>query len=202
MPKDNKKNEYVAPVSLSTKDLVDIKIKGIENSIDKPDQEVNVHELVNYIYKDSYNEDLYKTAQETRKHHSKDFYIELVPYVDQFLILLYQKNITMKSFDRVTCPTPQLGHHVYKVYYDTGTIEELWIMPDEYNYNILHSYKNVLYDDCLPLIKYVEKFDSGELMKLSNKLNGITQDDLRDKRILKFHDLDISTDTKYKDNKD
>lgn len=168
--------EYISPIVLSTKDIVDIQEKQFAQSVDVKPENIGALEFVDEMHgKDSYNSSIRDFVARVKPLRDGDFYVEVVILRDAYFEKLYYRKDDMRLFDRYTCPTPALNHHVYKYHRSCDEIEELWILPSEEDAQMLRMNFMEAYQDCREILTYLQDYDSGKLLakaKLLNKETG------------------------------
>jgi len=96
---------------------------------------------------------------------------------DFYIVVLFKKerhltNIMRQMFFyRQSCPTPQYDQTVYKYHRDDDELEFLWVVPNNSACVFFPRIGDALPPDQRWLLSFVEKFNNGELDKLSQKLN-------------------------------
>lgn len=202
MAEDNKtKNDYVSPMVLNTKDLVDIKSKAAENALLNQQDDVGVFELVEETYQKTYPRDLKAFVARVAKVREKDFWVVVAPKSDPMLDMLWVKNGKLTLIDVGNCPTPMLGMHVYHYSQKSGDYKLLWALPDEFHFKVIKDNIIDLASDLKDLIGFMYQYEDGTLLQLSNKLNGIDPNAPKNNLIIKLDNDTVQTDTRLKDNK-
>lgn len=202
MTKDNKKKkDYVSPIALSTKDLVDIKSKAAENALLNKQDDVGIFEMVEETYRKTLPRDLEAFIKRVAKVRVKDFYVVVAAKSDPLLDMLWVKNGKLVFQDVGSCPTPMLGMYVYHYSQREGDYKLLWALPNKNDYKIIKENVIELATDLKDLIGFMYQYEAGLLLQLSNKLNGIDDNAPKNNLIIKLDDASVQTDTKLKDNK-
>ncbi len=164
--------EYISPIVLSTSDIVKIQEDQFAKSVDVKPETVGALEFVDEVHgKDSYNSQIRNFVDRVKKIRDGDFYIEVVILRDAYFEALYYRKDDIRIFDRYTCPTPALNHHVYKYTRSCDEIELLWVLPSEEDAQMLRMNFLEAHTDCKEILQYLQDYDSGKLLAKAKTLN-------------------------------
>lgn len=121
---------------------------------------------------------IHDQAKESCKNIDKNFFEILEKH-----IALYDKDFFIIKFSRrdklmwnvvdnrynchKDCPFPSFNQTVWRYYAATGEIEELWVLPSEFDCIEMEYNKDLTTPDEWPLLEYVIKFWNGSLKKLA-----------------------------------
>ncbi len=128
-------------------------------------------ELTDDFHKAHYD-GLIECAKEGLKTFDKDFFIVILMKHEKVL----GDVIRMYPIIRSTCPTPDYDQTVYRVIYKTQDIQYIWTIPDRESCIGLLQCKEDVPREYHHILQYVMDFESGELYKLSKKLNNEVND--------------------------
>jgi hypothetical protein len=121
-----------------------------------------------------YDRNLYISIEEGKKKWSSDFYVVVLTKKERLM-----ENVIRNYFiGRLTCPTPEYDQVVYKYNHKSEIIDFLWVVPakDVCRYMLQNALN--LPESERDLLNFVIKFDNGELLKQSKKLNGEAGDSI------------------------
>ena len=169
---------------LKTTDLKGIKKKNLDRHVENKTTEVDIDTIVTELgnkgeNSGGYNESLWDMVANCKPHYKIEFYIEVIPYIDETFNNLYQPKIHTKMYSRMSCPTPALGHRVYHYRYIDDTLEELWVLPDHETAKEMVDFPIESRIDAPVLFGYFMDYRDKTLLKQCKKLNKETDEDGR-----------------------
>lgn len=196
------KTEYIAPLTFSTKDLTEIQAEQKEAYLSNTPEQVGIHEFVSESFEKNqrYNNDLIQFAEKVNKIRSGDFFIEVIPYKDPIVDVLWIQGLNRKLIDRKTCPTPTPGHHVYHYSAKDEHISFLWALPEQTYIDFIRDNIVELASDLRESISDIQDYLDGTLLKIARAYNNEDPSYI-ERRILKLNNIVPQTDTVLKDNK-
>jgi hypothetical protein len=101
----------------------------------------------------------------------QDFFIEVICPEDQ----LFEKKLHHIYMPQLACPRPTFTQSVFHYHHKENRLEELWTVPKEEVVQGFLADKSQVPPHLYALLSNVIKFDSGELMKLSEQLTPSTK---------------------------
>ena len=79
----------------------------------------------------------------------------------------------LKFVDRRYCPEPNYDQSVYKYNYKDHQVEYLWTIPDRESTLLYYYNQHKVIDSEQWILSFILRFQSGDLRKLMNELNGV-----------------------------
>lgn len=136
------------------------------------DEKINPIDLQREVHKGNKEEDSFESQMNCcikrgRKDFDKDFFVVVLFKKERLLT-----NIVRQYFlPRISCPTPTWDQVVYHYHHSSDTLEFLWVIPEKKICTWMVTHSNNLTSDHQELLSNVNKFHSGKLDKLCEKLN-------------------------------
>jgi hypothetical protein len=119
--------------------------------------------------------DAFAKAVDHPTHKGKNFYVDL-----RISVVAIKKSVKSKIWVTQDCPSARFGHSVWKYHNDSGTIEYLWTIPGNKEYDAIiantQNYLNQGGDK--GTAKFCHMLYDGSLLALIQKENGYKKDGL------------------------
>ena len=96
-----------------------------------------------------------------------DFYLVVITKKERLL----ENVLRCYFFSRKTCPTPEWDQTVYKYHRLSGP-QFLWVVPSKDTCEYLIRFEQHVVPEERELLRYVQLFTNGHLLKLARELNG------------------------------
>lgn len=138
----------------------------------KPDEKINSIDLQQAIHagnesKDSFENQVRIAVERGEEELEGDF----------FVVVLFKKERLLRNvvrqyfFPRKSCPLPEFDQVVYHFHRKTGSLDFLWVVPDQAATVELPQIRSLLPLEQLELLGHIDDFNSGKLDMLCEKLN-------------------------------
>lgn len=123
-------------------------------------------EIQREVHKD-YENQIVEAINRGKKDFLKDFFVVVLTKKERLL----QNVLRNYFFARSTCPTPEWDQTVYHYHRDEEVLEFLWVLPSKDTCQLFKDNFLKIVPEERPLLDYILKDSSGELLALSKKLN-------------------------------
>lgn len=119
--------------------------------------------------------DAFAKAVEHPTHKGKNFYVDLRISTEGV-----KKSIKSKIWVTQDCPSARFGHTVWKYHHESGTIEYMWTIPGnkEYDYIIANTQEYLNNGGEKETATFCHMLNDGSLLALIQKENGYKKDGL------------------------
>lgn len=117
--------------------------------------------------------DAFAKAVDHPKHKNKNFYVDL-----RISTEAVKKTIRSRIWVTEACPSARFGHSVWKYHHESGTIEYMWTIPGnkEYDYIIAHTQEYLNNGGEKETAKFCHMLADGSLLAWIKKENGYKDD--------------------------
>lgn len=138
----------------------------------KTDEKINPIDMQETIHKGNKGEDSFENqvriaVERGEKEFEGDFYIVVLFKKERLL----HNVVRQYFFPRKSCPLPEFDQVVYKFHRNSGTLDFLWVVPDQAATVELPKIRALLPLEQQGLLEHIEAFNSGKLDALCASLN-------------------------------
>jgi hypothetical protein len=130
--------------------------------------------------RDQGNHTTYDQGTESLKHIDKNFSICVENHINKwhkdFYVVKYSRRdgylvnvVDNRYLAHKDCPLPTFNQTVWKYHRGSGKIEELWVLPSEYDTIEMYANRDLTFDWEWPQLKHVIKYWDGGLTKLAEE---------------------------------
>lgn len=151
-----------------TKDAIGPTVGAVSAELSVKDQ--GTHNAIEQMRENltDYDRNIHECVSRGKKDIRGDFYIVVITKKERLM-----SNVLRNYFGfRRSCPTPDYDQAVYRYTCNDDKIEFLWVIPARDVCGMILAEKELVPPEEWELLNYILKFQSGELMKHAQKLNG------------------------------
>lgn len=140
--------------------------------LQQKDEKINPIDLQRAVHEgntddDSYENQVRLAVDRGLQDYEGDFYVVVLFKKERLMVNVVRQYF----FPRKTCPRPEYDQVVYKYHRHSHSLKFMWVIPDKLSCETLPLHKNFLPDDQKEFLKFVLDFNSGELDKISDRMN-------------------------------
>lgn len=117
--------------------------------------------------------DAFSKAVNHPKYKNKNFYVDLRISTEAI-----KKSVKSKIFVTESCPSARYGHSVWKYHHESGTIEYMWTIPGnkEYDYIIANTQEYINQGGEKETAEFCHMLADGRMLARIHKENGYKKD--------------------------
>ncbi len=116
----------------------------------------------------NYVDELIKCALVHKTQYHGDFYLVVLTKNERLMQNIFRNYFTARK----SCPTPEYDQSVYRFMSESDSVEYLWTVPSKDAVAYIKEFAKYLPPAERSLAEFVHRFENGDLMKLSKRLNG------------------------------